>query len=72
MLSGIFYGAMYGDTITSVLINVPREGASVITCIEGYQMTSRGGRARLWGSPPSVPLWATVAVLGLVFWARFW
>lgn len=47
MLSGIFYGAMYGGTITSVLINVPGEGASVITCIDGYQMArqGRGGNA---------------------------
>ena len=44
MLAGIFYGAMYGGTITSVLINTPGEGASVITCIDGYQM-ARQGRA---------------------------
>src|SRR5678809_461219 len=34
----IYYGAMYGGTITSVLINVPGEAASVITCIDGYAM----------------------------------
>ncbi|WP_263771241.1 tripartite tricarboxylate transporter permease [Propionivibrio soli] len=47
MLAGIFYGAMYGGTITSVLINVPGEGASVITCIDGYKMAKqgRGGHA---------------------------
>ena len=47
MLAGIFYGAMYGGTITSVLINVPGEGASVITCMDGYQMAKqgRGGNA---------------------------
>jgi putative tricarboxylic transport membrane protein len=42
MLSGIYYGAMYGGTVTSVLINTPGEGASVITCIDGYQMTKQG------------------------------
>ncbi len=42
MLSGIFYGAMYGGTITSVLINTPGESASVITCIDGYQMSKQG------------------------------
>ncbi|KQL43541.1 transporter [Brevibacillus choshinensis] len=42
MLSGIFYGAMYGGTITSVLINTPGESASVITCIDGYQMAKQG------------------------------
>ncbi|MED3661847.1 tripartite tricarboxylate transporter permease [Ureibacillus terrenus] len=45
MLSGIFYGSMYGGTITSVLVNVPGEAASVITCIDGYEMTKQG-RAR--------------------------
>src|SRR5215218_5130212 len=42
MLSAIYYGAMYGGTITSVLINVPGEAASVITCIDGYQMAKQG------------------------------
>ena len=44
MLCAIYYGAMYGGTITSVLINVPGEAASVVTCIDGYQM-ARNGRA---------------------------
>lgn len=44
MLCAIYYGAMYGGTITSVLINVPGEAASVITCIDGHQM-ARNGRA---------------------------
>jgi putative tricarboxylic transport membrane protein len=44
MLAGIFYATMYGGTITSVLINTPGESASVITCIDGYQM-ARQGRA---------------------------
>jgi len=42
MLSAIYYGAMYGGTITSVLINVPGEAASVVTCIDGYQMALQG------------------------------
>ncbi|MDX9822917.1 MAG: tripartite tricarboxylate transporter permease [Syntrophales bacterium] len=44
MLSGIFYGAMYGGSITSILVNIPGEAASVVTCIDGYQM-ARHGRA---------------------------
>ena len=44
MLAGIYYGAMYGGTITSVLINVPGESASVMTTLDGYQM-ARQGRA---------------------------
>src|ERR1044071_8788490 len=42
MLCAIYYGAMYGGTITSVLINVPGEAASVITCFDGYQMAKQG------------------------------
>jgi putative tricarboxylic transport membrane protein len=42
MLAAIYYGAMYGGTITSVLINVPGEAASVITCIEGHAMAKKG------------------------------
>jgi putative tricarboxylic transport membrane protein len=42
MLAAIYYGAMYGGTITSVLINVPGEAASVVTCIDGYQMARKG------------------------------
>ena len=44
MLAGIYYGAMYGGTITSVLINTPGESASLMTCMDGYPM-ARQGRA---------------------------
>jgi putative tricarboxylic transport membrane protein len=42
MLAAIYYGAMYGGTITSVLLNVPGEAASVVTCLDGYQMAKQG------------------------------
>lgn len=42
MLAGIYYGAMYGGTVTSVLINTPGESASVITCLDGYPMAQQG------------------------------
>ena len=42
MLAAIYYGAMYGGTITSVLLNVPGEAASVITCLDGHQMAKQG------------------------------
>jgi len=42
MLAGIYYGAMYGGSTTSILVNIPGEAASVITCIDGYQMARRG------------------------------
>jgi len=43
-LAGIYYGAMYGGSTTSILVNIPGEAASVITCLDGYQM-ARQGRA---------------------------
>jgi TctA family transporter len=44
MLSGIYYGSQYGGSTTSILMNLPGETASVVTCIDGYQM-ARQGRA---------------------------
>jgi putative tricarboxylic transport membrane protein len=42
MFAGIYYGVAYGGTITSVLINVPGESSSVMTCIDGYAMAQKG------------------------------
>lgn len=42
MLSGIYYGVAYGGTITSVLVNIPGEASTVVTCIDGYQMAKKG------------------------------
>ena len=42
MLSGIYYGSMYGGSTTSILLNVPGEAASVVTCLDGYQMARKG------------------------------
>jgi len=42
MLAGIFYGAMYGGSTTSILMNIPGESASVVTCLDGYQMARKG------------------------------
>jgi TctA family transporter len=44
MLAGIYYGSEYGGSTTSILVNLPGEGSSVVTCIEGHQM-ARQGRA---------------------------
>jgi putative tricarboxylic transport membrane protein len=44
LLAGIFYGAMYGGSTTSILLNIPGEAATVVTCLDGYQM-ARQGRA---------------------------
>jgi putative tricarboxylic transport membrane protein len=42
MLSGICYGAMYGGSTTSILLNIPGEAASVVTCLDGYMMARKG------------------------------
>ncbi|HET9488597.1 MAG TPA: tripartite tricarboxylate transporter permease [Methylomirabilota bacterium] len=42
LLAGIYYGAMYGGSTTSILMRVPGEAASVMTCIDGYAMTEKG------------------------------
>jgi len=70
MLAGIFYGAMYGGSTTSILLNIPGEAASVVTCIDGYQM-ARKGRAG-----PALAIAAigsfiagTIGVIGLNFLA---
>jgi len=44
MLTGIYYGAQYGGSTTSILVNIPGEASSVVTCLDGYQM-ARQGRA---------------------------
>ncbi len=44
LLAGIMYGAMYGGSTTSILVNIPGEAASVVTCLDGYRM-ARNGRA---------------------------
>ncbi|HEV8519293.1 MAG TPA: tripartite tricarboxylate transporter permease [Burkholderiales bacterium] len=42
LLAGVYYGAMYGGSTTSILMRIPGEAASVMTCIDGYAMTQRG------------------------------
>ena len=42
MLAGIFYGAMYGGSTTSILLKIPGEAASIVTCIDGYEMARKG------------------------------
>src|SRR6185436_19566926 len=42
MLAGIYYGAKYGGSTTAILLNVPGESASIVTCLDGYQMAKKG------------------------------
>ena len=49
MMAGIYYGSMYGGSTTSILVNIPGEAASVVTCLDGHEMAKRGqiGRAHV-------------------------
>src|ERR1700744_6029650 len=42
MLAGIYYGAQYGGSTTSILVNIPGESSSVVTCLDGHEMAKRG------------------------------
>lgn len=67
MLSGIYYGAMYGGSTTSILVNIPGEAASVITCLDGYQMALKGRAGPALGIAAFGSFIAgTVSVLGLM------
>jgi putative tricarboxylic transport membrane protein len=70
MFCGIAYGAMYGGSTTSILVNVPGEATSVVTCIEGYQMARRGrAGAALAVSAIGSFVAGTLGVVGLTFFA---
>jgi putative tricarboxylic transport membrane protein len=67
MLAGIYYGAKYGGSTTSILMNVPGESASVITCLDGYQMARKGRAGPALGiAAISSFIAGTVGVLGLM------
>src|SRR5918994_1882445 len=67
MLAGIYYGAKYGGPTTSILLNVPGESASVVTCIDGYQMARKGRAGAALGIAAIASFIAgTVGVLGLM------
>lgn len=70
MLAGIYYGAMYGGSTTSILVNVPGEAASVVTAIDGYQMARRGrAGAALAVSAVGSFVAGTLGVIGLIAFA---
>src|ERR671912_129677 len=67
MLAGIYYGAKYGGSTTSILLNVPGESASVATCIDGYQMARKGRAGAALGIAAIASFIAgTVRGLGLI------
>jgi putative tricarboxylic transport membrane protein len=72
MLAGIYYGAMYGGSTTSILVNVPGEAGSVVTLLDGYQMTRKGraGAALAIAAVGSFVA-GSVGVIGVMFAASW-
>ena len=70
MLAGLYYGAQYGGSTTSILLNIPGEATSVVTCLDGYQMARMGRAGPALGiSAFGSFIAGTFATLGLVFLA---
>jgi putative tricarboxylic transport membrane protein len=70
MLSGIYYGALYGGSTTSILLNIPGEAASIITCVDGYQMARKGRAGPALGiSAIGSFIAGTVSVFGIALLA---
>jgi putative tricarboxylic transport membrane protein len=66
-LGGIFYGARYGGSTTSILLNIPGESSSVVTCLDGYQMAKKGRAGPALGISSIASFVAgTTGVLGLM------
>jgi putative tricarboxylic transport membrane protein len=67
MLAGIYYGSKYGGSTTSILLNVPGESASVVTCLDGYQMAKNGRGGPALGIAAIASFVAgTVGIIGLM------
>jgi len=70
MLAGIYYGSMYGGSTTSILVSIPGEPASVMTCIDGYQMALKGRAGPALGiSAIGSFIAGTISVIGLMVFA---
>ncbi len=68
MLSGIYYGVAYGGTVTSVLMRIPGEASSVVTCLDGYEMARKGRAGAALGVAGIGSFVAgTVGVIGISF-----
>ena len=70
MLAGIYYGSMYGGSTTSILVNIPGEAASVVTCLDGYEMAKRGRAGAALGiSAFGSFIAGTLGIVGLMIFA---
>jgi putative tricarboxylic transport membrane protein len=71
MLAGIYYGAQYGGSLTSILLNIPGEASSVATCIDGHQMARQGRAGAALGISVFSSLVAGVlATIGIILVAQ--
>jgi putative tricarboxylic transport membrane protein len=67
MIAGIYYGAQYGGSTTSILINIPGEASSVVTCLDGYRMARQGRAGAALGiSAFGSFIGGTLSVIGLM------
>ncbi len=72
LFAGVYYGAMYGGSTTSILLNMPGEAASVVTCIDGYKMTLKGrAGAALTLCAVGSFVAGTISILGLTIATLF-
>ncbi len=70
MMAGIYYGAKYGGSTTAILLNIPGESASVVTCLDGYEMAKQGRAGPALGIAAIASFVAgTIGVIGLTFLA---
>jgi putative tricarboxylic transport membrane protein len=70
MLAGIYYGVAYGGSTTSILVNIPGESHSVVTCLDGYQMARQGRAGPALGiSAFGSFIGSTVGIIGLMLLA---
>ena len=73
MLAGIYYGSQYGGSTTAILVNLPGESASVVTCLDGYQMARQGKAGTALGIAAIgsfiAGCFATILVACLQIWA---
>ena len=66
MLAGIYYGSMYGGSTTSILMNIPGEAASIITCLDGHEMAKQGRAGAALGIAAFGSfIAATIGIIGL-------
>lgn len=67
LMCGIYYGCMYGGTITSVLVNLPGESATVMTCLDGYEMAKKGQAGKALGvAQIGSFIWGTLGVVAIM------